>query len=210
MQNRIIHYCHIKNNQINLNGAVVFKAESPSFLDFLKLGYAHFNLAYPKFFKMDNLSKLAFLNSELVLKNADFKENYLPEEIAVYMSNSSSSLDTDRKHNESIKDRENYFPSPSVFVYTLPNILIGELCIRNNFKGENSFFVFEKFEASFLPDYVNSILNDSLAKACLMGWVDYENEQGDAFFCWIEKSSDPNLLELTSENYKHLYFKTID
>ena len=158
---------------------------------------------------MDNLSKLAFINSELLLQNTKLKEKYKPEEIAVCISNTASSLDTDRKHNESISNRKNYFPSPSVFVYTLPNILVGEICIRNNFKGENSFFVFDNFESAFMTSQVNQLMNDALCKCCVMGWLDFENEKKDALLCLIEKSENKNLLELTDENYKNLYFNTL-
>ena len=59
-------------------------------------------------------------------------------------ANSNSSLDVDIKHNASIADKEKYFPKPAVFVYTLPNIMLGELSIRHLLRGENIFFVSEK------------------------------------------------------------------
>ena len=207
MQPKITSHCRIQNNQIILNGELVFEALNDNFTDFSKQAYQHFKLNYLKFFKMDNLSKLAFVNCELLLRNVNLKEKYKPEDIAVFICNSASSLDTDRKHSESISDRKNYFPSPSVFVYTLPNILVGEICIRNNFKGENSFFVFDTFESEFITAQVNQLLNDNKCKACVMGWVDFENEHADTLLCLIEKSEDENLLELTTENYRKLYFE---
>jgi hypothetical protein len=46
----------------------LFKAQAADFAEFSKKAYHHLGLSYPKFFKMDNLSKLAFLGAELLLK----------------------------------------------------------------------------------------------------------------------------------------------
>ena len=99
---------------------------------------------------MDNLSKLAFLAADLLLKNEvnEGEEN----NIALLFANKSSSLDTDVKHQESIADRQNYFPSPAVFVYTLPNICMGEISIRHKLYTENSFFIFAQFNAEFFAN----------------------------------------------------------
>ena len=60
-------YIKIENNEIVLNGTSVFKTEPTDFADFAKKAYRNFEIQYPKFFKMDALSKLAFLGSELLL-----------------------------------------------------------------------------------------------------------------------------------------------
>ena len=61
-------FCTIQNNQVSLNGEVIFSTEPTAFSDFSKKTYQHLEVNYPKFFKMDNLSKLAFLGAELLLK----------------------------------------------------------------------------------------------------------------------------------------------
>ena len=97
---------------------------------------------------MDSLSKLAFLAGDILLN----EELSIEEEnnIALVFSNKASSLDTDRKHQESIQNQENYYPSPAVFVYTLPNICIGEISIKHKLYSENSFFIFDSFNAEHL------------------------------------------------------------
>src|SRR5690606_41290579 len=84
---------------------------------------------------MDALSKLAFMASEMVLRDEENKNT------ALVFANRSSSLDTDMKYQESISSAENYFPSPAVFVYTLPNICLGEISIRHQLQTENAFLV---------------------------------------------------------------------
>lgn len=178
-KNYIQSFCRIENNQIVLDGPVVFEAQPSTFSDFSKKAYQHFEMAYPKFFKMDALSKLAFLGSELLLKNGvgSEKEN----NIALVLANKSSSLDTDVKYQESIADQSNYYPSPAVFVYTLPNICLGEISIRHQLKSENTFFIFEAFNPAFMASYANVLLDTGKAEKVLCGWVEYFNEEYKAF-----------------------------
>ena len=172
-------FCTIQNNEIILNGETVFKAESTSFSDFSKKAYQDFEMNYPKFFKMDNLSKLAFLGVELLFKKEidSTKEN----NIALVFANKSSSLDTDVKFQNSISDKDNYYPSPAVFVYTLPNICMGEISIRHQLKSENCFFIFEAFNPAFMMNYANLLLETKKAEKVLCGWVEYFNEEYKAF-----------------------------
>lgn len=180
--------CTIQNNEIILDGVSIFKLESTIFSDFSKKAYQNFEVNYPKFFKMDSLSKLAFLGAELLLKNEinNEKEN----NIALVFANKSSSLDTDMKYQKSISDVENYFPSPAVFVYTLPNICLGEISIRHQLKSENSFFIFENFNPAFMANYAKVLLNSKKADKVLCGWVEYYDIEYKAFLYLVTKEGD--------------------
>ena len=172
-------FCTIRNNEIVLNGESAFKIEETVFADFSKKVYQHFEINYPKFFKMDNLSKLAFLAAELLLKTEN--DTSIENNTALVFANKSSSLDTDVKYQNSISDDENYFPSPAVFVYTLPNICLGEISIRHQLKSENSFFIFADFNPVFMEKYANILLETKKADKVLCGWVEYYNEEYTAF-----------------------------
>lgn len=166
--------CKIEANEIFINDEKVFVSNEDSFAEFAKSAYKNFGINYPKFFKMDNLSKLAFLASEMVLNEqivAQSKNN-----IALVFANKSSSLDTDVKYQHSIVDKENYFPSPAVFVYTLPNICVGEISIKHQLKSENAFFIFEENNEVFLTQYAQSLLQTKKATKVLCGWVEYFEE----------------------------------
>ncbi|HDZ14605.1 hypothetical protein LCGC14_1263760, partial [marine sediment metagenome] len=166
----IAKYCHIKGNTVSLDQDILFKNTSGDLGDFMKSAYKHFAIEYPKFFKMDRLSKLTFLAAEVLLGHPDTsKEDW---NLAVVLSNRASSLDTDRKYHESISDADNFYPSPSVFVYTLPNICIGEISIRHKLRSENSFFIFNAFNPGFLKDYSENLLHTDKADEVLCGWVD--------------------------------------
>jgi hypothetical protein len=133
------------------------------------------------------LSKLGWLASEMLLKDNTILSAMQPEDIGIVLTNANSSLDTDVKYLDTIAD----IASPAVFVYTLPNIVIGEISIRNKFKGENAFFIFDQFDADFLELYVGQLLDTGVLKACICGWVDvFEEEYKAALFLVAREKSD--------------------
>lgn len=165
----------IENSKIILNQEVIFETQTEHFTDFAKEAYKSLQLNYPKFHKMDNLSKLAFLASEMILKNDDHSKT------ALVFANKSSSLDTDFKYQDSINSEENYFPSPAVFVYTLPNICVGEISIKHKMQTENAFFILDEFNEKFLNNYAEQILQSGKAEKVLVGWVELYQESYKAF-----------------------------
>lgn len=175
----------IQNGRIYLNEEEVFSNEAENFSTFSKSAYQHFELAYPRFFKMDNLSKLAFLGADILLKRTDLNEE--ENDIALVFANRSSSLDSDSKYQESISDKNAYFPSPAVFVYTLPNICLGEISIKHKLHSENCFFVFETFDPKFLLEYSDYLLLGGKAEKVLWGWVEYLQEEYKAFLCLVSQ-----------------------
>lgn len=116
---------------------------------------------YPKFFKMDPLSRLGFVASELLLKKvaseADGQLNTehltLNTEFGVLLFNRSGSLADDRAY-VATTEGEDRFPSPSLFVYTLPNIVTGEIAIRNHFLTETNFIVLEKLDEEVMAEQI--------------------------------------------------------
>ena len=141
---------------------------------------------YPKFYKMDGLSRLGFVASEILLnaeKGETDKERReeegerLLEERAIIFFNHSSSIASDRNYKKSINDKDNYFPSPSIFVYTLPNIVTGEIAIRNHFHGETSFFILPDKDERMMEEILQASCRDAQSKSFLTGWIDYEDER---------------------------------
>lgn len=125
---------------------------------------------YPKFYKMDVLSKLAFISSELLLK-AEAKTPQETEERAVILFNGSSSIVSDRLFQATIEEG-NYYPSPSHFVYTLPNISTGEIAIRNGYHAETSFYILPEKSDRQMDDIVESTFADGSVRSVICGWID--------------------------------------
>ncbi len=180
-------YCHIKNNKVFVDGKLVFAhEESESLKVFLKSVYRFLKPSYNKFFKMDEISKLGFLAAEFLLKDADIS-SYNEEDIALIFSNSDSTLITDTNHQSSIDDNDNFFPSPSVFVYTLPNIMMGEISIRHKLRGENTFFIVENFNGELLTNHINNLFLANKARAFIGGWVNYNFYSYEAFLYLVNQ-----------------------
>jgi hypothetical protein len=183
----ITRYIKFQDHQVWLNGIVEYVSEAESVAKLTRSLYRDYNMDYPRFFKMDNLSKLGFLSAEILLQGTDLLQKYLSEEIAIILENASSSLDSDEKHQESIRDRDNYFPSPSVFVYTLPNIMASEIAIRHEVKGENIVFIFERFDPGFIDHYVSELFRNQRVNCCVSGWIECYGDHYQSFLFIIER-----------------------
>jgi len=192
---------------ISVDGREVYRMEvNPDFSDFMRQSAKHFEMKYPKFAKMDNLGKLGFLSAEILFRDNEFLSRYKGNRIGIIFQNGSSSLSTDFKHQATIEDKENYFPSPAVFVYTLPNIVIGEICIRHHINGENNLFVFETFQPDFLYNYIRELFENNRIDGCLAGWLDYGIDNTyKSFLFLIEKYAGKSVI-LKFENLKKLYY----
>lgn len=135
---------------------------------------------YPKYYKMDGLCRLGFVASELLLK-AERDEGSFTEDTnktrAIVFFNRSSSIASDKKYLASIVEKDNYFPSPSVFVYTLPNIVTGEIAIRNGYHGETSFYILPHKNELLMQDIIETTFMDEQTTSVLTGWLDYEDSE---------------------------------
>jgi hypothetical protein len=169
---QIKHYCRILPGKATLNGKTVLKSaqKNVEMLDFLSELYHKLGIDYRKFFKMDALSKAGFLASEMLLKESDREQ--VKEDTGIVLFNENSSMENDMEYQQTIQDQDNYFPSPAVFVYTLPNIVAGEIAIRNNIRGETAFYILPAFDAKKIEEIVTDTLNYSGMKQLLTGWVE--------------------------------------
>ena len=127
---------------------------------------------YPKFYKMDALSKLGFIATEILLQaeNAPENENSISRSIAFF--NRKASLNTDLAYLETINDKDNFFPSPSLFVYTLPNIVTGEIALRHHYFGETNFFILPEKDFNQINDIIESMLCDKHTESIIGGWLE--------------------------------------
>ena len=190
--------CIISNNVVHKNETILFEDRETDLTVFLTSAYHHFEFKYPKFYKMDNLAKLGWLAAELLLKDNFLQGKYAPAEVGVVLANANSSIDTDLKYYETAKD----IASPALFVYTLPNIVIGEICIRHNFKGENAFFIFDNFDAGFIQQYVSNLINSDILQACICGWVEVLGDAYKVVLFLVEKNGS---IPFTKENINKIY-----
>lgn len=198
--NFITSYCQINENLCSANGEILLKNVEE--ISWARSLYNHVELDYPKFHKMDLMSKIGVIGVELLKSKNEKITAYNDDEVALVFANKNSSANTDMKFQQSYQGKG--APSPSLFVYTLPNILIGEIAIKNKWYGENIFAVGEQFEPEFFENYCN-ILIPNKAQACLCGWVNVLANKIDAFLFTVEKEDVTGLnLPFTSNNLLNL------
>ena len=196
-----LDYAVISNNLVLVNGRrVELESTGNAMLSELyRLQVAD----WPKFFKMDTLSKVGFLASELLLKECGCKrlegEEYTSA-YAVVLFGTTASLCADKNYQETIQDADSYYPSPALFVYTLPNIVTGEIAIRNHYRGETSFYVLERFDAAQMAQHICNAFQDSVTESVLAGWVDSTgNDDYNCFFTLVDRACSDDALWLEKE-----------
>lgn len=161
----------IGGGRIVLNNETLFSSAEN---DWLKEAYQALGVDYPKFYKMDVLAQIAFLGTNYL---APPFGNYADDEVAQLFANTDSSLQTDVRFQGSYADGGS--PSPSLFVYTLPNIASGEIAIRHKLYGESQFYILESFDAEFFRQKSGMLLGSGY-KAVLCGWIEAGENAEDA------------------------------
>lgn len=142
--------------------------------------YKSLGAEYPKFYKMDLLARLGFLAAEMLMKGATRSgerevngEDYNVSDGGVILFGRSGSLWTDRNYTDTIRDVNAYYPSPAAFVYTLSNIVTGEIAIRHRLHGESSSYILDSRD----EELEEMMATKALERGCgfvLAGWCDCE------------------------------------
>jgi 3-oxoacyl-[acyl-carrier-protein] synthase-1 len=170
MDTMVKHTVKLTPKWLEVNGKRV--AEAVAGESFLTRLYHIYNVEYPKFFKMDVLCKVGFIASEILLMTEGV-ERFVPRaDRAVILFNRNSSLNADRTFQKTIANSEDFYPSPSVFVYTLPNIVTGEIAIRNKYHGESSFILLPEKSQEAMDQAIVRAFLDAETTSVLTGWVE--------------------------------------
>lgn len=128
---------------------------------------------YSKYYKMDHLSRLAFVATELLLQREGDNRPRDIDSLPIVFFSRAGSVKTDAEYISTIKNADEFYPSPSLFVYTLPNISVGEVAIRNKFRGETLFVMLDRKDAGIIDSVNRAMLCDANSRSLLSGWIDY-------------------------------------
>ena len=91
-------------------------------------------------------------------------------------------------YEQSIVLGDDYYPSPSLFVYTLPNIVCGEIALRNGYKAETSFYILGNKDEKMMNNILKSTFLDNALQSIVTGWIDYQDDYNyEADFKIIKK-----------------------
>jgi hypothetical protein len=192
----ILHNIGLSKGKVLFDGRPLY--QYPDSDDFSTCGkdlYKKLGCNYPKYYKMDNLCKLAFLAGEFLVNKSEIT-NIPSEKVSLIFANTGSTIDTDSKFVESIET----IPSPAIFVYTLPNITIGELCIRHGWKGEGVFLVQSRFNPKELKEHAEFIFQTGNTQICILGWVEFISQKEYSACLWLVSDTFDKEKRLLSDN----------
>jgi hypothetical protein len=149
---------------------------------------------------MDSLCKWAWLGAEALLRTGDggwLYDGLDKSRIAVVLHTTAGCLDVDKRYAETLQT----IPSPALFVYTLPNIMLGEICIRHGFTGEQLCRMTDDFQAADLLQEVGDLLLGG-ATHCLFGKVDAVDDFHDLCLFWADAGS---IASVTAADLEAIY-----
>jgi hypothetical protein len=173
-----IQYLQWRQGKIIKNGIPFAAPDTKDSQEYLYEVYSQLKPDYPKFFKMDILSKLAFLAVEIL--NPDFSR-ISKDRTAVVLSTNQGCLDVDKKFEQSRAT----FASPALFVYTLPNIMLGEIAIRHKLKGAQMCLIESSAQADLLYFYVSDLFEKRHTEACICGHINATENNLEAVLAWV-------------------------
>lgn len=169
-----LHRVHILPDGVTLDGRPLpVQSQGAGLLSEI---YRKYVGDYPKYHKMDALSRLAFLATELLLSRGDVPQD---SKRATILFNRTSSVVADRCHLGSIAKPGEFYPSPSVFLGTLPNIATGEIAIRHGYTGETSLYITDFRDEALMKKVVSSSFSLGGFRSLICGFVDCD--RGDSF-----------------------------
>lgn len=169
-----LHRVHILPDGVTLDGRPLpVQSQGAGLLSEI---YRKYVGDYPKYHKMDALSRLAFLATELLLNHGDVPQD---SGRATILFNRTSSVVADRCHLGSIAKPGEFYPSPSVFLGTLPNIATGEIAIRHGYTGETSLYITDFRDEALMKKVVSSSFSLGGFRSLICGFVDCD--RGDSF-----------------------------
>ncbi len=163
-----------ENANVNVNELFRVKIEDK---DLMK-EYKELGINYPKFYKMDGLSRLGWLATEKLLQQVgtDILDG---ERTCIIMASKNACLFNNRAFEQTMKDHNNYFPSPALFVYTVPNIVTGEIAIQHKLYGETAFYELDNEKE--LEPIVQATMATGKFNNAIVGWV----EEGEGAHVWV-------------------------
>lgn len=168
----------INAGEVIVNDSVVFSDKSADFGTFIREAFKSRGENNMKFYKMDDLCKLGYVAAAWLLDGVEFGE----EECGMVLSGKYGCLDADMKHQQIIDKEGDAASSPAVFVYTLPNVVAGEISIRHHIKGENTWFWSDDRTMSDLKHYASLMAGASDLRYCIIGHLDFLNGEYFAKF----------------------------
>lgn len=140
--------------------------------DMLTEIYRQRQTAYPKFYKMDILCRLGFIAAELLTEGETAPaDGTLRNDRAIVVCSHSGSIASDRQFCHTIVP-DHFFPSPAVFVYTLPNIVTGEVAIRHRYVAETACYLLPQRDDTLMRRLAHTACAERTVSSVMALWLE--------------------------------------
>ena len=186
MNTFISDFVRIRNAEVIKNGEKIFHLSSEPELQAAEF-YRLLKMSYPKFFKMDLLAQWGMVTAELLLQNSSPLAAD-PFRMALLFQNITASSHADQAYQKTLQE----IPSPALFVYTLPNIVMGEIAIRHSIKGENTFIVSKEFSPEHLVEYAQTLFDQDIADELILAFLEIGSNEADILMLRICNVNTPH------------------
>lgn len=127
---------------------------------------------YPRIHKMDVLAKLLTAGYHKLMEG----EETVAENTAMVLFCKNSSIVTDKKHIQSFKGEDGFYPSPSIFLYTLPNEAMAEVAIKHGIKGETTMYIMDSKNEEMMDRVFKATMTALEVSDLICGWLDYPED----------------------------------
>ena len=131
-----------------------------------------------RFFKMDLFSRLAYVGAGILAK--DGLSGCEADGVALLVFTLNGSVIADRRHLSTFSEPGEFYPSPSVFINTLPNVVLGEIAVSFGIKGETTLVMLPRRDDGVMERIIGLTAAAAGVSAMICGWVDCEAEDS---FC---------------------------
>lgn len=187
----------IDTDRVILNG-VALETYGKHGEDMLTSLYKSRAMAYPKYYKMDPLCRLGFIGTELLMQTPG---NIDGDTHAIVAIGHSGSIADDTRYMRTIRQPDDFFPSPAVFVYTLANIVTGEIAIRHKIYGETSSYLIESYNPAEIAGLLVTAFDNPHTATVTGGWIDCKSESDFSLrFATIDRETRINDIITFLEN----------
>ncbi len=162
----------------------------------LNNAWSSLGIELPRFPRMDRSSKLVAIGGSAFFIEGGALAGHSKDTIGMVIMGTHGSMDTDLKYQTQL-DADNH-AGPGMFVYTLPNIAMGEFSIQHGLHGSGLCLLNNALDLAQMREACEILLHEHGMESVICGWSDIFADQATATFMVVTERTlaDRNSAEL--------------
>ncbi|MBP6641937.1 MAG: hypothetical protein KA186_02535 [Flavobacteriales bacterium] len=186
---RILSTTIYRNGRFSVDGKELARSAGDLDHDLTK-AWTAMEVELPRFVRMDRSSKLVSIAAAPFFAADGALSKYPKDRIGMVIMGTHGSMDTDQRYLDQL-EAENH-ASPGLFVYTLPNIAMGELSIQHGLHGSGLCLLSDAPDIPQLHDACDILLHDHDMEAVICGWSNIFAGSAEATFMVVTAGKEGN------------------